>query len=79
MLCTPALVYLVLVVICMVGSFGMMPMGAKIGCILFVVFWTYVLQMLCKNNMKSFAWFLVILPILAHFMMGHRMMMMMNM
>jgi predicted PurR-regulated permease PerM len=31
--------------------------------IIYISFWTFVLQMICKGGYKNFAWFLVLLPI----------------
>lgn len=37
--------------------------------ILWVVFWTWILSMLCKNGHSSLAWFLVLLPFIVMFIM----------
>lgn len=29
---------------------------------LYIVFWTYLLNLICKDNWKSLAWFLVLFP-----------------
>jgi hypothetical protein len=31
--------------------------------LIYISFWTFVLQMICKGGYKNFAWFLVLLPI----------------
>lgn len=32
--------------------------------LIYISFWTFVLQMICKGGYKNFAWFLVLLPII---------------
>lgn len=34
---------------------------------LYIFFWTWVLQLLCKNGYTSVSWFLVLLPFIAMF------------
>lgn len=35
-----------------------------LGKVIYISFWTFVLQMICKGGYKNFAWFLVLLPII---------------
>jgi hypothetical protein len=32
--------------------------------LVYIAFWTFVLQMICKGGYKNFAWFLVLLPVI---------------
>ena len=34
---------------------------------LYVIFWTYILNLICKDNNKSLAWLLVLLPYILSF------------
>ena len=36
---------------------------------LYVLFWTWILNILCKNGYTSVSWFLVLLPFIAMFLM----------
>ena len=36
---------------------------------LYIAFWTFVLDMLCKSGYKNIAWFLVLLPFILFFLM----------
>jgi hypothetical protein len=36
---------------------------------LYVLFWTWILNLLCKNGYTSVSWFLVLLPFIAMFIM----------
>ena len=62
-LCTPSKVYFVLSVLALVvalyNGFQLSSLAIKA---VFVLFWTYILNLLCKNGYKSFSWFLVLLP-----------------
>lgn len=37
--------------------------------LLYVLFWTWILNILCKNGYTSVSWFLVLLPFIAMFLM----------
>ena len=62
-LCTPSKVYFVLsvlaIVIALYNKFQLSAIAIKA---VFVLFWTYILNLLCKNGHKGFSWFLVLLP-----------------
>jgi hypothetical protein len=34
----------------------------------YVLFWTWVLNLICKDNRKGFAWFLVLIPFILSFL-----------
>ena len=59
-MCTPAVVYLLLSV------FALFVL-IFIGKIIYIGFWTVVLDSLCKNGWGSLSWFLVFLPIILFF------------
>jgi hypothetical protein len=62
-LCTPARLYFLISVIAIIISlfsgFHFMALLMKAG---FVLVWTYILNFLCKKGLKTFSWFLVLLP-----------------
>jgi hypothetical protein len=62
-LCTPAMVYLTIsiiaIFIALFNGLTLMVVAAKA---IFVLFWTLILNLLCKNGMKYVSWFLVLLP-----------------
>jgi hypothetical protein len=68
-LCTPAMVYLAISIITIfVALFnGVTIMIVAVNAI-FVLFWTFILNLLCKNGMKYVSWFLVLLPYVTIFM-----------
>jgi len=37
--------------------------------VLYIVFWTWILNILCKNGFSGFSWFLVFLPFILMFLM----------
>jgi hypothetical protein len=67
-MCTPAKIYFIISVIAIL----MMIVATKytkiidvamiIGKIIMVIFWTFILTLLCSNGYSSLAWFLVLLP-----------------
>ena len=62
-LCTPALVYFVIsiitILIALFNRVKLVAIGAKL---LFALFWTFVLNYLCRKGYKSVSWLLVLLP-----------------
>lgn len=61
--CTPAKIYFVLSVIgCLIALFHNVKIVAVLVKFLFVLFWTFVLNWLCKKGFKAVSWFLVLLP-----------------
>jgi hypothetical protein len=62
-LCTPAYVYIFIsafaILFALFSGFGIVAVLTKA---VFVIFWTYVLNMLCKKGYKNVSWFLVLLP-----------------
>ena len=36
--------------------------GILIGQLLYVIFWTFILNALCEAGYKKFAWFIILLP-----------------
>ena len=64
-LCTPALIYLILSAFFIFGSIMMNVSFVTILIkIVFVLAWTWVLNLLCRNNLEVLSWILVILPYL---------------
>jgi len=62
-LCTPAFIYLAISLFTiLVALFNGTKIIMVLGKTAFVVFWTFILNLLCKNGYKSFSWFLVLLP-----------------
>jgi hypothetical protein len=62
-LCTPAFIYLAISLFAiLVALFNGTKIIMVLGKTAFVVFWTFLLNLLCKNGYKSFSWFLVLLP-----------------
>lgn len=64
-LCTPAMVYFVVSFVVLLTSslmsFNVMSLLIK-G--IFILLWSWVLNLLCKNGLTILSWVLVILPIL---------------
>ncbi len=88
-LCTPAYIYFILSVICIIimiiqniGNRGILTLGSMsvpvpstalvlVIKVIAVLFWTWVLNLMCKDGHKEIAWFLVLLPfLLLFFMLG---------
>ena len=67
-LCTPAMLYFIISVITILFA---LFSGVKLVAIamksVFAIFWTFILNLLCKNGYKSVSWFLVLFP---YFVMG---------
>jgi hypothetical protein len=62
-LCTPAKLYFVLSVFAIViALYNRIQLSVVAIKAVFVLFWTCVLSLLCKNGYKSVSWFLVLLP-----------------
>ncbi len=64
-LCTPSLIYLILAVVSVVS----MLISGNIGWllifkVLFMAFWTWILDLICKAGYEVLSWILVILPII---------------
>lgn len=62
-LCTPAMLYFAISVITILGSLfsGVKLVAVAVNAV-FVIIWTILLNMLCKNGYKAISWFLVLLP-----------------
>ena len=88
-LCTPAYIYFLLSVICIIimviqniGNRRILTLGSMsvpvpstalvlVIKVIAVLFWTWVLNLMCKDGHKEIAWFLVLLPfLLLFFMLG---------
>jgi len=63
-LCTPALVYLVLSAISFVAMARGMSTSSLFTNALFVILWTFLLNVLCQRGYAALSWVLVLLPIL---------------
>ena len=62
MLCTPAVVYLVVALIALVINFvNYSPLSVLLH-IIFIGFWTTILNWICSKNMTWLSWVLVLLP-----------------
>ena len=42
-------------------KFGMMMMN-----LIYVIFWTFILDLLCKNGYKTLSWFILLFPIILY-------------
>lgn len=65
-LCPPSLVYLILATVQVLASIGggsATFIGTTIY-VLFVAFWTWVLDLICKAGYEVISWILVFLPII---------------
>ena len=63
-LCTPALVYLVLSAISFVAMARGMSTSSLFTNALFVILWTFLLNVLCQRGYTALSWILVLLPII---------------
>jgi hypothetical protein len=65
-LCLPSLIYLILAVVQVLASIGggsATFIGTTIY-VLFVAFWTWILDLICKAGYEVISWILVFLPII---------------
>jgi hypothetical protein len=64
-LCTPALIYLILSIVSIISMFlsGNLIL-LIIGNVIFMVFWTWILNLICKEGYEVISWILVIVPII---------------
>lgn len=46
-----------------------MKFGLFVGQFIYIIFWTWILNLMCKDGYSTIAWLFVILPILAMFAM----------
>ncbi len=63
-LCTPALVYLVLSIISFVATAEGRSASTLFVNSLFVLLWTFLLNVLCQRGYTALSWILVLLPII---------------
>jgi hypothetical protein len=64
-LCSPAKLYLFITIIGIIFAlFNRIGLIAIFIKLLFALFWTYILNWLCKKGYKTFSWFIVLLPII---------------
>jgi len=67
-LCTPAFLYLVLSLICILMAFTRkVTLQAILIKIVFVALWTWLLNLLCVKGYTAISWILVLLPLLITF------------
>jgi hypothetical protein len=67
-LCTPVYVYLIISVISFLMMIGMNLSGATIMMfVLKVLFWSFVLNIICDSGYTNVSWFLVLLPFILMF------------
>jgi len=73
-LCLPSKVYFVLSVIGILSSllmpavFGNLPILFQVVHLVYVVFWTWVLNLICKAGYKWLSWVLVLAPYVVAFL-----------
>jgi hypothetical protein len=69
-LCQPALLYLILACIalvwCIFNKFHFVSLFIKV---IWIIFWTWFLNFLCKQGYSGISWFLVVVPFLMAFIM----------
>ena len=63
-LCSPAKLYLFITILgCIIALFskmvGILPLVIKL---IFALFWTFILNWLCKKGYKTDSWFIVLIP-----------------
>lgn len=67
--CTPTTIYLFISIISLIisilSSFNLMSIIIKI---IFIMFWSWLLNTLCNNGLTIVSWILIILPFIAYFM-----------
>jgi hypothetical protein len=67
--CTPTTIYLFISIISLIFSilfsFNLISIIIKL---IFIMFWTWLLNTLCNNGLTIVSWFLVVLPFIAYFM-----------
>jgi signal transduction histidine kinase len=62
-LCKPAMIYFIISIISiLIALANHIKLEAVLIKAIFVIFWTYVLNFLCKKGYKSVSWFLVLFP-----------------
>ena len=62
-LCSPASLYFWVAVISLVIAFlGNRNVSSSLVSLVFIVFWTWCLNMLCSKGYKTVSWVLVLLP-----------------
>ena len=59
-LCTPAYVYLVISVIALIIMIFIIKA-------IYILFWTWILNLMCSANATGVAWFLLLLPLIIMF------------
>ena len=62
MLCAPALIYLVISIIALTVHFANYSALSALFHIIFIIFWTTILNWICSKNMAWLSWILVFLP-----------------
>jgi hypothetical protein len=62
MLCTPALVYLILSIIGIIYYLFTYSVGTVLLQTFFVLIWTWILNYICSSGYEVISWILVILP-----------------
>lgn len=62
-LCAPALIYLVFSVLAILYMiYDHYNAGSVIIKLLFIILWTWILNLLCEKGFEAISWFLVLLP-----------------
>jgi len=65
MLCLPSLIYLIYSFLALIGShnFFNMSLLSIIASILFILVWTWLLNLLCRKKLEGLSWVLLLLPL----------------
>jgi hypothetical protein len=66
-LCTPAFIYFVIAIIGVLTTLGKNGIVSGLISLLFVLFYTWILNYLCKKGHKGVAWFILFLPFIIGF------------
>jgi len=64
MLCTPAFVYLVILIL---GTLMSIRSGINWGSFLFGIIWVFVINIVCNRVSSMLAWALILVPVVASF------------
>ena len=64
MLCTPAIVYLVIGILSLIWYFTQYSFGTVLFKAIFVGLWTWLLNFICSRGYTYVSWILVLLPII---------------
>ena len=65
MLCLPSLIYLIYSFLGLIGSHNFLNLSllSIIASILFILVWTWLLNLLCRKKLETLSWILLLLPL----------------